>query len=219
MELGKKISALRKEAGLSQEQFAEKIGVSRSAIAKWESDKGIPDIENLVRIAKLFEIKVDDLLNEDVKFRKKETKEEQTDRNGISEEYIGKKCYISLGGWNVELCEVIIIGADEKFVYYLSKDKKSEKYGAVAKKHIISVEIEKTKKKEQSVVFDKIDKSYFIGRHVEIHFLKKKGIRGFFDFTDDNYLDVVITSFEDDKLNLEFGKSVLLDKITVIEEV
>ncbi len=47
--------------------------------------------------------------------------------------------------------------------------------------------------------------------------MSRKG--GFFDFTDDDYMDVVITSFDDDKLNLEFGKSVLLDEITVIEEV
>ena len=42
MTFGEKLKEARKEAGLSQEQFAEKMNVSRSAIAKWESDKGMP---------------------------------------------------------------------------------------------------------------------------------------------------------------------------------
>ena len=47
MTLGEKIKEARKAAGLSQEQFAEKMNVSRSAVAKWETDKGLPDIGNL----------------------------------------------------------------------------------------------------------------------------------------------------------------------------
>ena len=46
MTLGEKIKEARKNTGLSQEQLAEKLAVSRSAIAKWESDKGLPDIDN-----------------------------------------------------------------------------------------------------------------------------------------------------------------------------
>ncbi|MEC5189682.1 XRE family transcriptional regulator [Geobacillus thermodenitrificans] len=46
MTLGEKIKKARTEAGLSQEQLSEKLGVSRSAVAKWESGKGLPDIDN-----------------------------------------------------------------------------------------------------------------------------------------------------------------------------
>ncbi|MGG3822658.1 helix-turn-helix transcriptional regulator [Geobacillus thermodenitrificans] len=46
MTLGEKIKKARIEAGLSQEQLSEKLGVSRSAVAKWESGKGLPDIDN-----------------------------------------------------------------------------------------------------------------------------------------------------------------------------
>ena len=53
MTFGEKLKAARKEAGLSQEQFAEKMSVSRSAIAKWESDKGMPDVNNLKAMAQL----------------------------------------------------------------------------------------------------------------------------------------------------------------------
>lgn len=62
MNLGKQIKNYRKQTGMSQEKMAEKIGVSRQAITKWETDAGIPDIENLIAIAKLFEISVDELL-------------------------------------------------------------------------------------------------------------------------------------------------------------
>ena len=47
MTLGEKIKEARKQCGLSQEQLAEKMTVSRSAIAKWETDKGLPDVDNL----------------------------------------------------------------------------------------------------------------------------------------------------------------------------
>ena len=55
MTFGTKLKEARKAAGLSQEQFAEKMCVSRSAIAKWESDKGMPDINNLKAMCQLIE--------------------------------------------------------------------------------------------------------------------------------------------------------------------
>ena len=64
-----------KEAGLSQEQFAQKLSVSRSAVAKRESDKGMPDVNNLKTMAQLLGISVDYLLDEDEKLSFNETKE------------------------------------------------------------------------------------------------------------------------------------------------
>lgn len=60
--LANKIKQLRKEANLSQEKLAEKLNVSRQAIAKWESGLGIPAIDNLIAISKLFNISIDSLL-------------------------------------------------------------------------------------------------------------------------------------------------------------
>ena len=60
--LAEKIKQLRKQAKLSQEQLAEKLNVSRQAVTKWETGAGIPDIENLRSIAALFQISLDDLL-------------------------------------------------------------------------------------------------------------------------------------------------------------
>ena len=64
MTLGEKIRYARKCSGLSQEQLAEKMCVSRSAIAKWETDKGMPDVENLKILSRLLHISVDQLLDD-----------------------------------------------------------------------------------------------------------------------------------------------------------
>lgn len=64
MTLGGKIREARKRCGLSQEQLAEKLCVSRSAIAKWETDKGMPDVGNLKMLSRLLNVSVDHLLDE-----------------------------------------------------------------------------------------------------------------------------------------------------------
>ena len=64
MTLGEKIREARKKCGFSQEQLAEKLSVSRSAIAKWETDKGLPDVGNLKMLARLLSVSVDQLLDE-----------------------------------------------------------------------------------------------------------------------------------------------------------
>ena len=60
--LGKRIAALRKEKGLTQEQLAEKVGVSAQAVSKWENDVSCPDITILPLLADLFGVSVDELL-------------------------------------------------------------------------------------------------------------------------------------------------------------
>ena len=64
MTLGEKIRQARRKCGLSQEQLAEKLAVSRSAIAKWETDKGLPDVGNLKMLARLLGVSVDYLLDD-----------------------------------------------------------------------------------------------------------------------------------------------------------
>lgn len=63
MTLGEKLKSARKSAGLTQEQLAGKLLVSRQAITKWEADKGMPDIENLKQLSKLLNISIDYLLD------------------------------------------------------------------------------------------------------------------------------------------------------------
>ena len=63
MTFTEKLKSIRKQAGMSQEQLAEKLGVSRQAVTKWETDAGIPDIENIMAISALFDISIDELLS------------------------------------------------------------------------------------------------------------------------------------------------------------
>ena len=64
MTLGEKIKEARKQCGFSQEQLAEKLAVSRSAVAKWESGNGLPDVDNLKALAQLLNVSVDYLLDD-----------------------------------------------------------------------------------------------------------------------------------------------------------
>ena len=61
--LGEKLKSARKSAGLTQEQLSEKLMVSRQAVTKWESNKGMPDIQNLKALSQLLNVSVDYLLD------------------------------------------------------------------------------------------------------------------------------------------------------------
>ena len=63
MEFSKKLQELRKQKGLTQEELAQKLYVSRTAISKWESGRGYPSIDSLKEIAKFFCVTVDQLLS------------------------------------------------------------------------------------------------------------------------------------------------------------
>lgn len=65
MTLGQKLKEIRKRFGLSQEQLAEIMNVSRQAITKWENDGGLPDVANLQELSKIFGITVDYLLKDE----------------------------------------------------------------------------------------------------------------------------------------------------------
>lgn len=62
IEIANRLVNLRKEKGLSQEQLAEKIGVSRQAVSKWERSEASPDTDNLIMLARLYEVSLDELL-------------------------------------------------------------------------------------------------------------------------------------------------------------
>lgn len=63
MEFHEKLQHLRKQFGMTQEQLAEKLFVSRTAISKWESGRGYPNLESLKCISKLFSVSIDELLS------------------------------------------------------------------------------------------------------------------------------------------------------------
>ena len=63
MKFSEKIMELRKSKGMSQEEIAGKLNVTRQTISKWESDQTVPDLNRLIDIAKLFGISLDELTN------------------------------------------------------------------------------------------------------------------------------------------------------------
>ena len=65
MEFNEKLQELRKRKGLTQEQLAESLYVSRTAISKWESGRGYPSIDSLKRVAEFFSVTIDGLLSGD----------------------------------------------------------------------------------------------------------------------------------------------------------
>ena len=65
MKLSDKLITLRKENGWSQEDFAEKLDISRQAISRWENGTALPDAQNILQISHLFGVSADYLLNDD----------------------------------------------------------------------------------------------------------------------------------------------------------
>lgn len=62
MEIGKTIQDLRKRKGLSQEELAEKIDVSRQAVSKWENGSSVPDVEKIIALSNFFQVSTDYML-------------------------------------------------------------------------------------------------------------------------------------------------------------
>ncbi len=117
MTFGEKLKEARKNAGLSQEQFAEKMSVSRSAVAKWETDKGMPDVNNLKVMAQLLDVSVDYLLDEDEKLSFNEIKEpinlDEFEKSGKCRDKKDAACYAKY--------------ADADSIYPLIRNKKMSK--------------------------------------------------------------------------------------------
>ncbi len=69
MRLGESLCRARKACGLSQEEVAEKLGVSRQTISKWETDETLPDIRQAKRLSTLYHVTLDELVSFDIEVR------------------------------------------------------------------------------------------------------------------------------------------------------
>lgn len=86
MKLSDNLKRIRKENNLSQEQLAEKLGVSRQAVSKWESEQSYPEMDKVLLICKLFNYNIDELMNENVK-EVDENKESKNNFNKYVEDF------------------------------------------------------------------------------------------------------------------------------------
>lgn len=66
MKFGENLYALRKSAKMSQENLAEKVGVSRQSVSKWETGEAYPEMDNILKICKIFHCKINDLVHDDI---------------------------------------------------------------------------------------------------------------------------------------------------------
>lgn len=108
MTFGEKLKGLRKEKGYSQEELAGLLGVSRQAVSKWESDRGIPEIDKLLQISNIFGVTLDYLL-------KSESLDENKQNNGyyVSRESIdGFLSYKRQRTKNIAIGTGLIIASD-----------------------------------------------------------------------------------------------------------
>ena len=80
--LGDNLYTLRKQKGISQDEFAEKLGVSRQAVSKWERNEAYPDTENLIAISRFYGVSIDDLINTPIGESISPTADEEKRENG-----------------------------------------------------------------------------------------------------------------------------------------
>ena len=81
MELHEKLQELRKQKGLTQEELAESLYVSRTAVSKWESGRGYPNIDSLKAIAKFYYVTIDELLSNEELLTIAEEENKQTEKH------------------------------------------------------------------------------------------------------------------------------------------
>lgn len=101
IEIANRLVELRKKKGLSQEELAEKLGLSRQAVSKWERAEASPDTDNLICLAKLYGISLDELLktDEDIDTIVEQTKnEKEKDKKERNSDHV----YFSSGAFHVE---------------------------------------------------------------------------------------------------------------------
>lgn len=232
MTLGEKITNARKQANMSQEQLAEKLNVSRSAIAKWETDKGIPDIENLKTLSGVFEVSIDYLVGNEHDFILKHDKanpdeniqaERISKRNQRYQEIIGEKCTIEMNYWNDGIYEAYIVAQDDEFIFYYMKEKKKSLIGALAKDYVKDINILNDKKKAVIDLenYRNINKDFFVGRKAYVALDEKhfwSGIIG----EDTEFLNAVVEKFSETELVVEtstnFMRTVIpIEKVVKVE--
>ncbi len=85
IEIANRLVNLRKENGLSQEQLAEKIGVSRQAVSKWERSEASPDTDNIILLARLYNISLDELLRTEDDIPTEEAEAEDVSADGFEQ--------------------------------------------------------------------------------------------------------------------------------------
>lgn len=104
MTFGKRLQQVRKAAGLSQEQLAELVGMSRQAVSKWETDQAAPDIDKLASLCGVLGVSADELLGRDVPPGREG---QGANLEGCVRVNAAKRCFTA--GWVTALAGVVLL--------------------------------------------------------------------------------------------------------------
>lgn len=124
MNIGEQINYLRKQKGLSQDEFANILKISRQTVSNWENGKSYPDLEMIVTISNYFQVSVDELLKQDVSVADKTNLEKKSDSKK-KKGFIIVSILIALLVW-VIVGVYLKIEADRSVRFIMSKDKTFE---------------------------------------------------------------------------------------------
>lgn len=132
MLLNEKITIIRKMNNLTQEEFAEELGLSRQAISKWENGSAVPDVQMLLRIADYYNITLDQLVRDDFDLpmaTNVETNDEKEVDSGNDfdiDTYLGKICDVSMNSFRYSVIRnVLIVGMYKNMICFV----KGNRYG------------------------------------------------------------------------------------------
>ena len=120
MTIADRIQSLRKSKGMSQEELADRIGVSRQAVSKWESEQATPDLEKVVIMSEIFEVTTDYLLKgiEPVKTDEHKTMADVIDQKVLTEKN-GKRMKTALKWFLIVAGALLAIDLISMIIYFL----------------------------------------------------------------------------------------------------
>ncbi len=120
MTIADRIQSLRKSKGMSQEELADRIGVSRQAVSKWESEQATPDLEKVVIMSEIFEVTTDYLLKgiEPVKTDEHKTMADVIDQKILTEKN-GKRMKTALKWFLIGAGALLAIDLISMIIYFL----------------------------------------------------------------------------------------------------
>lgn len=214
------------KGGKTSPQYAL-FGISRSGVSffgepttflgwyanKEQIEKEISDIQNAIREGiPTYELKYD------VKVEKSFLRVKMAEENNFYDHYIGKKCSVEMSDWNDGVFDSYLVGQNDKFIFYVTIEKKQKKIGALAKQYISRITLcsKKDKTPIDLAAFSEMQITYFLEKPVNIELNSKyiwDGILG----EDTELLDVGIADIGDEYVKLVTGKEIETSKITKIE--
>ena len=151
MSFGENLKNVRKQRGVTQEELAEILGVSRQAISKWESGTSVPDVQLLLRIADFYNLTLDQLVRDDFdlpisSLDEKKIADDLSNKSSVSiDDYLGRVCDVSMNSFRHSVIRnVKIVGSYKNLICF----EKNGRYGFFNKNKSIGI----LKKREEDYV-------------------------------------------------------------------